>query len=75
MYLGHGNRFGHNRMVLLGNVCQVKLVSVRFEIVLVLRKIGAWFAPNVPRAWKSFWAHPIVLLRNIGQEEAFFGLF
>ena len=24
MYLGHGNRFGHTRMVLLGNVCQVE---------------------------------------------------
>ena len=24
MYLGHGNRFGNTRMVLLGNVCQVE---------------------------------------------------
>ena len=24
MYLGHGNSFGHTRMVLLGNVCQVE---------------------------------------------------
>ena len=36
MYLGHGNRFGHTRMVLLGNVCQVAYVAVHFEIVLVL---------------------------------------
>ena len=36
MYLYYGNPFGHTRMVLLGNVCQVKLVSVRCEIVLVL---------------------------------------
>jgi len=36
------------------------------------RKIGAWFAPNVPREWKSFWAHPMVLLANVGQEEARF---
>ena len=52
-----------------------KLVSVRFEIVLVLRKIGTRFAPNVPRARKSFLAHLIILLCNIGQEEACFGLF
>ena len=25
---------------------------------------------NVPQEWKSFWAHPIVLLANGGQEEA-----
>jgi hypothetical protein len=24
--------------------------------------IGAQFLPNVPWAWKSFWAHPMVLL-------------
>ena len=75
MYHVHGNRFGHSRMVLLGSVCQVKLVSVRFEIVLVLRKIGARFAPNVPWARKSLWVHPIILLGNIGQEEACFGPF
>ena len=45
-----------------------KLVSVRLEVVQ--RKIGAWFALNVPREWKSFWAHPVVLLANGGQEEA-----
>ena len=38
-------------------------------------KIGARFAPNVPRAWKSFWAHLIVLLANGGQEEARFDPF
>ena len=52
-----------------------KLVSVCFEIVLVLAQIGARFAPNVPRARKSFWAHPIILLCNIGQEETCFGPF
>jgi hypothetical protein len=30
--------------------------------------------PNVPRPWKSFWAHPMVLVK-VGQEEAHFGLF
>ena len=33
------------------------------------------FAPNVPRAWKSFWSHPMVLLANVGQEEAHFDPF
>jgi hypothetical protein len=33
------------------------------------------FAPNVPRSWKSFQACLIVLLGDIGQVEARFGLF
>jgi hypothetical protein len=37
--------------------------------------IGARFAPNVPWAWKSFQAHPMVLLGDIGQVEARFGPF
>ena len=52
-----------------------KLLSVRFEIVLVLAQDRCMVAPNVPRARKSFWAHPILLLGDIGQEEACFGLF
>ena len=76
MYPGHGNRFGHTRMVLLGNVCQVgacfglyrDYVSLRARWVHGLRRMK-------PQAWKSVWAHPIILLRNIGQEEARFGLF
>ena len=52
-----------------------KLVSVCFEIVLVLAQDRCTVAPNVPRARKSFWAHPIILLGNIGQEEACFGSF
>ena len=39
------------------------------------RKIGTWFALNVPWEWNSFWAHPMVLLANGGQEEARFDLF
>jgi hypothetical protein len=27
------------------------------------------FAPNVPWAWKSFWAHPMVLLGDVYQVE------
>jgi hypothetical protein len=37
--------------------------------------MGAWFALNVPWAWKSFLAHPMVLLGDVGQVEARFGLF
>jgi hypothetical protein len=37
--------------------------------------MGAWFASNVPQAWKSFWTHPMVLLGDVGQVEARFGLF
>jgi hypothetical protein len=37
--------------------------------------MGAQFAPNVPRAWKLFWAHPMVLLGDVCQVEACFGPF
>jgi hypothetical protein len=52
-----------------------KLVLVHLEIVLVEALIGVRFAPNLPRAWKSFQAHPMVLLGRIGQVEAHFGPF
>ena len=35
--------------------------------------IGARFALNVPQARKSFWAQPMVLLRDVGQVETRFG--
>jgi hypothetical protein len=37
--------------------------------------IGAWFAPNVPWAQKSFWMHPLVLLGDKALVEARFGPF
>jgi hypothetical protein len=37
--------------------------------------MGAQFAPNVLRAWKSFWAHSMVLLGDLGLVEAHFGSF
>jgi hypothetical protein len=40
-----------------------------------LGEIGAWFAPNVPRAWKLFWVYPMELLGDVGQMEARFGPF
>ena len=33
------------------------------------------FAPNVPWAWKSFWAHPVELLVDEAPVEARFGRF
>ena len=76
MYLGHGNRFWHTRMVLLGNVCQVEACFGPFRDCVSLRaRYVHGFAPNVPRKWKSFWAQPMVLLGNGGQEEACFNPF
>ena len=37
--------------------------------------MGAHFAPNVPRARKSFWAHLMVLLGDVSDVEAHFGTF
>jgi hypothetical protein len=42
-----------------------KLVSVRFEIVLILIQL----------ARMSFWMHSIELLRDVGHVESRFGLF
>jgi hypothetical protein len=44
-----------------------KLILIHLEIVLIRCKIGARFASNVPLAWKSLWAHPMVLLGNVCQ--------
>jgi hypothetical protein len=30
---------------------------------------------NLPRAWKTLWAHPLLLLGYVYQMEACFGLF
>ena len=38
-------------------------------------KIGAWLAPNVLQAQKSFWTHPIELLGDEAQVVAHFGPF
>ena len=37
--------------------------------------IGAWFAPNIEKDWKSFWAQPKVHLRDVGQVETRFDPF
>jgi hypothetical protein len=60
-------------MELLGDVGQME---DRFDSVgdgVNLGEIGARFAPNVPWAWKSFWAYLTELLGNVDQMEAHFG--
>jgi hypothetical protein len=52
-----------------------KLVSVHLEIVLISAQVRARFAPNALRAWKSFRAHPMVLLGDVGQVQARFDPF
>jgi hypothetical protein len=57
-------------------MCLVKACFGPFGDSDIFRcKIGAWFALNVPRAWKSFRAQLMVLLGDFGQVEAHFGLF
>ena len=43
--------------------------------VSVLFKIGAWFAPNIPKARKSFWMHSMELLGDMGHVQYRFGSF
>jgi hypothetical protein len=38
-------------------------------------QVGAWFAPNIPKAQKSFWTQPIELLGDVGHVEPRFGPF
>ena len=62
-------------MILQGAVSHVEPRFGPFGGNVNLGKIGARLAPNVSRPWKSFWAHPMVLLANVGQEEARFHPF
>ena len=62
-------------MVLLGVVSLVEARVGPFGGSVSQRKIVAWFALNVPRECKSFWAHPMVLLANGGLEQAHFDPF
>jgi hypothetical protein len=36
---------------------------------------GAWFVPNIPRAWKSLWAQPMVLQCDVWQVKPRFDPF
>ena len=38
-------------------------------------KKGARFMLNIPWTWKSFWAHPMILLGDMGQVEDPLSLF
>ena len=51
------------------------LILVRLDIVLISAQDRCTVSLNVPRAWKSFWAHPMILLRDVGQVQARFGPF
>jgi hypothetical protein len=51
------------------------LVSVRFEIVLILTQIGAWFCAEHTTGSKSFWTLPIEHLGEVGHVESHFGPF
>jgi hypothetical protein len=52
-----------------------KLDSVRLEIVVTLRKIGAQCAPSALEARISFWTHRMELLGDVGPVESCFGPF
>ena len=54
-------------MVLLGVVSHV-------EVVLVSAQDRCTLCAECTSGMKSFWAHPMVLLANVGQEEARFDL-
>ena len=51
------------------------LTSFHLDTVLVSVQDGAWFALDVPLAYKSFWTHPMELLGDVGHVEYRFFLF
>jgi hypothetical protein len=51
------------------------LVLVYLEIELMLTQDGCMVSQNVPKAQKSFWMHPMVLLGVEAQVDARFGPF
>jgi hypothetical protein len=61
---------------LLGDVGQVEAHFALFrDSVNISARWVHGFAFNVPRSWKSFLAHPMVLRGDVGQVEAPFALF
>jgi hypothetical protein len=62
-------------MKFLGDMGMWKLVSIRLKTVLVSAKERCRLAPHVPWVRKSFWAHLIELLCDVGQVIAQLGLF
>jgi hypothetical protein len=52
-------------MELLGDVgCVESCFGLFRDGVSLWHKIGAWLAPTVPQAQKSFWTSPMVLLSD-----------
>jgi hypothetical protein len=54
---------------------QWKLISIHLDIVLISAQDRCTICADCTTAWKSFWAHPMVLLCDVGQVEARFGAF
>ena len=50
-------------------------MPVHLEVVLVSAQDRCMVCDECTSGMESFWAHPMVLLANGGQEEARFGLF
>jgi hypothetical protein len=51
------------------------LVSSCLEIVLILTQDRCTICADVSQAQKSFWMHPMELLRVVGKVESRFSLF
>jgi hypothetical protein len=62
-------------MELLGNVGHVEGRFNSHGDGVNLSEVDAQFAPNIPWAWKLFWAYLMELIGNMGQIEARFGPF
>jgi hypothetical protein len=75
IYNGHGNCFGHTRLYSWVTYVKWKLVLVHLEIELVLVQDRCMVCVEHTIVLKSFWLHPMVLLGDVGQVEARFGLF
>jgi hypothetical protein len=75
MYHRLGNHFGYTRWNSYVTRLKWKLISVRSEIVLILMKISARFAPNVQQAQKLFSMYPMEHLGDDAQVDALFSLF
>jgi hypothetical protein len=54
---------------------QVESLLVHLEIVLISALDRCTVCAECSKAWKLFWAHPLVLLGDVCQVEARFGLF
>jgi hypothetical protein len=74
-YHGPGNHLGHTRWYSLVTWVKWKLVSVRLEIGLISAQDRYMVCAECTTTKKSFLAHPMVLLGDVGPVEARFGPF